>query len=278
MYVTEDGESFTPVSFAKNAPSYIDEIGGYFYYADKNWFNLSKNGLHFKTVLLDEDVKSVDLVNGKIFVNGKELQMPNFTDYITMNIENKFVIPEMRPQIVNGRTIVPVRSLLESLGATVEFFGETRTVTAKLGNISVEMVLDSNIAKVNGEEKVLDTPAILYGDYTFVPVRFLAESFKFKVDWNAEKQLITITKENKADMPESEKITADFLPEGGVIPNEEVAISVAKAILDGQNAESGKLIANDEGESFTITSPDGEIIMSLKKSNSEVLDFNLPKE
>lgn len=45
------------------------------------------------------------------------------------NSSDKNIVLDVVPQIVDGRTLVPVRAVSEALGCTVEWDGETRTVT-----------------------------------------------------------------------------------------------------------------------------------------------------
>ena len=57
------------------------------------------------------------------------------------------------------------------------------TVVLKIGEIQ---------AYKNGAELTLDVPAILKNDRTFVPVRFIAESFDLTVDWDENTQTVSI--------------------------------------------------------------------------------------
>lgn len=98
------------------------------------------------------------------------------------------IFPDATPTIVSGRTMVPVRPIMERAHLTVTFDEATRTVTAAKDSFSISMILDNTTAEVvrNGEKKnvTLDEPARLIQGRTFVPVRFLAESLGVKVNWN----------------------------------------------------------------------------------------------
>ena len=57
------------------------------------------------------------------------------------------------PQLVNNRTMVPLRAIFEALGASVEWDGETQTVTSKKDETTISLTIGNNIATVtNGEE------------------------------------------------------------------------------------------------------------------------------
>ena len=74
---------------------------------------------------------------------------PNMTvDGVEKSIDNEGTVPI----IENDRTMLPLRAVLEELGATVEWDGETRTVTIKKEN--GEQMSDPNLAKrVTPEEE-----------------------------------------------------------------------------------------------------------------------------
>ena len=93
----------------------------------------------------------------------------------------------------NDTTLVGFRSILEELGATVEWNEETRTVTAIKDDIEIILTIDSDVAYVNGESiKLLTAPKIME-DSTMIPVRFISEQLGMKVSWDGDTKLITIT-------------------------------------------------------------------------------------
>lgn len=103
------------------------------------------------------------------------------------------------PVIVNERTLLPVRAVVESMDGDVEWNSETQEVTLKYGNDEVKLVIDSLTAKLNGEEQTLDTAPTIINDRTMLPIRFIAESFKFNVGWDESTQTVTITKNTEAN-------------------------------------------------------------------------------
>lgn len=100
---------------------------------------------------------------------------------------------DRQPFIQNGRTLVPVRAIFEALGATVGWDPETEVVSATNGEISVTMAIGSNRMYVNGAEKVIDVPAQLVGDRTFVPARAISEAFGCDVNWDESTYTVLIT-------------------------------------------------------------------------------------
>ncbi len=98
------------------------------------------------------------------------------------------------PIVVNGRTLLPIRAVVEELGGTVAWDGDTQTVTLQYGEDGIKLVIDSQSAYVNGSPQTLDVAPTVIHDRTMLPIRFVAEHFHFDVTWNEVEQMVTITK------------------------------------------------------------------------------------
>ncbi len=97
------------------------------------------------------------------------------------------------PVSVKGSTLVPLRGIFEALGATVVWDGPARTVRAQKDATSIELVLDSPYALVNGQARRLDVPATVIGGLTMVPLRFIGEALGAKVEWQGATRTVLIT-------------------------------------------------------------------------------------
>lgn len=278
MYVTLDGESFVPVKFSGNAPKYIDTIGKYFCYADGNKLYIAENPLFWSEIVFDGEITSIDLINGKIVINKTNtVSVPEIKNDISLCLNDTFVVPDASPVIESDRTLVPVRAVLEELGAHVDFNTSSRTVTASLGAKNVTLGIDGEIAYVNNTAYTLDAPPKIISDRTFVPIRFIAEALGLKVTWNEEQRIITVSNQNE-NTPSKESILPAFIPNGGMIPTENAATAVAKAVIAGLNLPEAPLSAtlSENGEAWNITDANGEIILVLSKNDGRVLDFKMP--
>ncbi len=99
---------------------------------------------------------------------------------------------DVPPQLIDNRTMVPMRKIFEFMGASVEWDGDTQTVTATKGDITVIMQIDNNVINVSGEDITLDVPPQLADSRTLVPARAVAESLNAKVDWDGETATVII--------------------------------------------------------------------------------------
>lgn len=106
------------------------------------------------------------------------------------------------PVIKNERTLVPVAIIVKEMGGTVEWDDATKTATLKLNDDTIKLTIGSTTACLNDEAKELDVEPEIINDRTMLPIRFIAESFKFSVLWDGETQTIVIVKSNAVAEPE----------------------------------------------------------------------------
>lgn len=96
------------------------------------------------------------------------------------------------PIVTNGRTLVPIRAIIESFGGIVGWDDDTRTVTLTLEEDVIKLTIDSTDAFLNGKREVFDVaPAIINGR-TMLPIRFIAEGFNLGVAWEGDSSTVTI--------------------------------------------------------------------------------------
>jgi hypothetical protein len=102
------------------------------------------------------------------------------------------------PQIIEGRTLLPVKWVAEPLGAVVSWNPTERKVTVSLGSMTLELWIGKSQARVDGRFLAIDAqnakvvPLIVNGR-TMLPVRFVAEQLGAEVQWEASTKTITIT-------------------------------------------------------------------------------------
>ena len=132
---------------------------------------------------IDETEIILKINNPVMSVNGAE-----------RNIDNEGTAPV----IINDRTLLPVRTVVEAMGGTVEWNADTQTVTLTRNSDTINLIIGSKTAYLNDNSEVIDTAPIILNDRTMLPIRFIAENFGFTVDWDNENQTVTI-KEKKAD-------------------------------------------------------------------------------
>lgn len=193
-------------------------------------------------------------------------------EYIDFTDENGNVV---NPEIINDRTMVPMRKIFEIVGAEVEWDGEEQKVTATTEEKIINLQIDNTKASVQDKatneitEIILDTAPLILNERTMVPVRFVAESLEKQVGWDAANRCVIV-------------IDYSFVEEGmrSNVPTLVEFLEMKKEILDSYKVKtdiSGNISYKDSenrknNEKVTI---DGENILQKNKEGIYDLDFKI---
>lgn len=147
---------------------------------------IRSTGLRFneKPIVLFEDYSSISELKVK-------------PDIVTVEIDGKVLqFPTQDPMIIEGRTLVPVRTIMEEFGAQVDWIDAdgVQKIVIKTDDKNIELAINSREFVVNGEKQDdLDVPAQLINDKTLVPFRAITETLGCTVDWNGDTKTVIIT-------------------------------------------------------------------------------------
>lgn len=123
--------------------------------------------------------------------------VPSYTeDEVQIYINGHHLPLESQPVIENGTTLVPVRKIFAVLGSEVEWEDETRTVTGEFGDMEIRLVMDSNQVLVNDQVRSMAVAPRIIQDRSYIPVRFIAETFGARVQWMEDERAVYIDSEN----------------------------------------------------------------------------------
>lgn len=126
------------------------------------------------------------LCNNSLIVLAEDLD-------IIVRVDGQHLNFDQPPVIINGRTMVPLRAIFERLGAIVNWEAPTNTITANKEETSIILKVGDTIAYVNSEVKTLDSPPVIIGERTLVPVRFISETLGGEVRWDSIVRIVDIT-------------------------------------------------------------------------------------
>ncbi len=127
-----------------------------------------------------------------------ELFIGSMTAYINGEVYTLDASPYIKPP---GRTMVPLRFISEGLGATVDYApktGKVKEVYIYFKGKKITLYIGKNEALIDGSKVYLDAaPEIKPPGRTFVPIRFIAETFGADVGWDPILRKVTITMEEE---------------------------------------------------------------------------------
>ena len=185
-------------------------------------------------------------------------------DEITVELDGTQINFDVNPQIIDGRTMVPLRKIFEEIGALVKWDNDTQTVTARkssktitLSIGSAELTIDKGDTDDAGnpilETVTLDVPAQIVSGRTLVPARAISESFGLNVDWEDNNQKVLITSDDDEDDSWKENTGT---------------INLSDLTYEGEGIEiTDNQIKITAGGDFTLTGTlaDGNITISTKE-------------
>jgi len=93
-----------------------------------------------------------------------------------------------------NRIQIPVRKALEAIGAQIEYDHGSRTVTATREDTTVKIRIGSEMLEVNGAKVTMDTKAVVRDERTYLPLRWVYESFGYKVMWYESSKTVLVSR------------------------------------------------------------------------------------
>lgn len=124
------------------------------------------------------------------------ISAPAFTSAnndIIITVDGAAVDFDTPPQIIEGRTMVPMRAIFETLGADVDWDSDSQTVTAYKNGVLLSFTIGSTTLYHNSIEQSVDVPAQIVDGRTLIPVRVISECLGADVDWDSENNTVNIT-------------------------------------------------------------------------------------
>jgi Copper amine oxidase N-terminal domain len=121
--------------------------------------------------------------------------------YVRIFVDGSPVTLSRPPVIVNGRMLVPMRSVFQQLGATVTWDPLAETALAQRGGTTVSLSIGAMQGFVNGQAQVLDVPPMIIGGQTMVPLSFISQALGAAVAWNPAASVVQITSHGAAAAP-----------------------------------------------------------------------------
>lgn len=100
---------------------------------------------------------------------------------------------DVPPTIVNNRTLVPLRVIMESLGADVVWRSNSEPILIKKNNIEIRVQVGKTQAWINDKAISLDVAPRIIQNRAMVPIRFIGESLGAGVWWDSVSRSVYIT-------------------------------------------------------------------------------------
>lgn len=193
-------------------------------------------------------------------------------EYIDFTDENGNVV---NPEMINNRTMVPMRKIFEVVGAEIEWDGEERKITATTEEKIINLQIDNTTASVQDKvteeitEIILDAAPVILNNRTMVPVRFIAESLEKQVGWDNENRCVIVIDYSfiEEDIRNNAPTLVEFLEmKKEIMESYKIKTDISGDISykDGENRKYN--------ENMTV---DGEAVFQKNKEGIYDLDFEM---
>lgn len=119
--------------------------------------------------------------------NGELLYNTFNNKNINLLVNKKSITLSAPIQMVEGRTMYPLRECFNAMGASVQWDGERQVATGEVSGIKIEFPIGKNEYYINGVRHEMDAAAYVDESIgrTYIPIRYAAEGLGFTVDWIA---------------------------------------------------------------------------------------------
>ena len=98
--------------------------------------------------------------------------------------QGKRVAMDTAAIIQDGRTLVPLRFVVEEFKGEVNWNQEEKIVNATIKGHQFTLPINNTTIEVDGVQKKIDVPATVIKNYTYVPVRFISETIGLKIGYD----------------------------------------------------------------------------------------------
>jgi hypothetical protein len=105
----------------------------------------------------------------------------------------QFSANDQRPVIVDGRTLVPLRAVMETLGFWVAWDEDRQTAKFVNPRHYILIGIGNDYIFVDGDDVPLDTPARIINGRVMIPLRAINEAIGFEVKWDNATRIADIT-------------------------------------------------------------------------------------
>ena len=163
-------------------------------YTDKN---IDNNKTYYYILRVVYKDKTLGEATDEVSVQsnfGKTIVLQVGSKYMYVNDKKVEIDPGRGTEVIikNGRTFLPIRSLIENMGGKVEWNQWEQKVSLYFNDHKIHLWIGNKTAKVDGVNKETDVEPYISNYRTMLPLRFIIENFDCDVDWDGTTQKVTI--------------------------------------------------------------------------------------
>lgn len=172
-------------------------------------------------------------------------------------------------QIINSRTLIPLRIISESLGLSVSWDNDRREAIVKYNDELLRFPIDKREVITSYGTKNIDVANSIINNRTHLPLRAFFELVGYDVDWQDGRD-ITVRAKSDTLIPEYD---------GYVIVKKSLSgMALGGDLIDRSIAADDRLLSMDEEESSHLSDNIENVAVDLVYGTPEEKDTQLPSD
>lgn len=175
------GIYFNPVIYDDFVVPYIDCVGDLYYFADKNRFFYSYNGVYWHNFEFENNINKISKISEDVIINDNgRLSVKNPADEIVVRYDNTYLGLKYKPVFIDDKIYVPLESFAKTTGISLTYDKTLNVFTLKDGKYVI----------------TLDFENLVYiDDVLYSPIRLIGEALSYDVTYNENYNLVRLKKE-----------------------------------------------------------------------------------
>ncbi|WP_054024951.1 copper amine oxidase N-terminal domain-containing protein [Bacillus sp. FJAT-28004] len=193
---------------------------------------------------------------------------------ISIKVKNKQVQTDSAPVIVQGRVLVPLRTVSESLGASVEWNQQQKTAIVSKWSKKASLTVGKKTAWIENSAASelsggvsLDVTVRIINSRVYVPLRFISQQLDYKVDYKNN----TVSIHSPYAGMYNENFFAQIL--SGDLSRSRSILSANTSAYGLRNYEHPPLKTIQPASSVAYLFPEGEALRFFLIENNETITF-----
>lgn len=114
-------------------------------------------------------------------------------DRTTMTVNGQERKLDQSPVVLDGRTFVPVRFVIDALSGHIDWNNPEKKVTAQRGSQLIQLWIGERGVNVGGTLHESDVAPQVINNRTMIPLRLISEAFGWQVHWEESTRTITLS-------------------------------------------------------------------------------------
>jgi len=173
---------------------------------------------------------------------------------IKVCVNGEYVSFDVPPQIINDRTMVPIRAIIEKFGGSARWIEQEKKAVLELGDDKLALVVNSKTAFLNNKSMSLDVEPQIRDGRILIPARYVAESFGFDVAWDNNKKIVYINGETYSSSSNSYSVP-EYITETNNITTSPIVSEQTTNIQDNSTSISSSSYTNSINYYWDAKSP-----------------------